>query len=227
MAFRHDESLTFPTLKQHNLPIGRVYMVESGEHKGEVYPSITRVLAAKPKPALEAWKKRVGKAEAARVSQRATVQGGNVHRVVECYLNNRALPAYGPNVAELWKQLKPWLDQNITKVYAQEQDLCSHKLKVAGRTDILAEVLGRRAVVDVKTSLREKREEWVEDYLLQATFYSLAAYEATQVPFKRIVIPIVHPTGLQVFEASPMDYASTLVKRINEFYESYEKGLDF
>ena len=219
MVFNHDDSLKFPQLKQHNSSLGRVYIVESGQFKGEVYPSITRVLAAAPKPGLDAWKKRVGKVEAARVSQRATTQGGNVHHLVECYLNNQELPTFGPNVAELWGYLKPWLDANITTVYAQEQNVLSRKLKVAGRADILAMVLTRRAVVDIKTSAREKTIDWIEDYLLQTTFYSLATYESTGVPFKHIVIPIVNPNGLQVFEVSPADYYGKLAKRIDEFYE--------
>src|ERR1035437_166794 len=98
MPFVHDSSLNFPSLKQHNLSVGRVYLVENGPQAGQVYPSITRILAAKPKPGLEAWKKRVGPKEAARVSARASAQGGNVHKLSECYLGNETLPQYGPNV---------------------------------------------------------------------------------------------------------------------------------
>lgn len=225
MAFRHDDSLKFPKLKQHNLSIGRVYKVEEGMDLGKVYPSITRVLGAKDKPALEAWKARVGAKEAARISQRATTQGSNVHRLAELFLENQELPARSPAVQERWDHVWPWLEENVTKVYAQEQDVYSPRLKVAGRMDLFADVKGRRAVVDLKTAAREKLEEWVQDYFLQASFYSLAIYELTRVPVKLIVLPIVNPNGLQVFEASPADYYKELKDRVDEFYETYEKVL--
>ena len=138
---------------------------------------------------------------------------------------NEELPEYGANVKELWQYLRPWLDKNITKVYAQEQDVYSKRLKVAGRMDLLAEVLGKCAVVDIKTSAKPKIDAWVQDYFLQCTFYSLAVYELTGVQFKSIVLPIVNPTGLQVFESSPAKHFDALVARIDEFYESYEPAV--
>lgn len=223
--FAHDLSLRFPKLKQHNSSLGRVYLVEDGPEKGEVFPSITRVLAAKPKPGLEAWKKRVGPKEAARVSQRATIRGANVHKLAEHFLKNETPPEHSTSVQELWQHLGPWLAENITKVYTQEQDVYSRRLKVAGRLDLLADVRGRRAVVDIKTAGSEKLQEWVEDYFLQAAFYSLAVYELTGTPIKLIVLPIVHPGGVQLFEASPADYWHELKERIDEFYEVYQNGL--
>lgn len=222
MAFRHDDSLIFPKLKQRNSSVGRVYLVEEGKHLGDVYPSITRILAAKEKPGLTAWRKRVGAKEAARVSQVATAQGGNVHRLSECYLGNEELPAFGPNVQEMWQHLQPWLAENVTKVYAQEQDVFSHTLEVAGRMDLLAEYRGENAVVDIKTAAREKLLEWVQDYFLQTTFYSLAVYELTGVRFKKLVLPIVNPSGMQVFESTPGKHIDELFSRINEFYETYD-----
>ncbi len=219
-VFQH-EPLTFPRLKQHNLDIGRVYRVESGSHTGNVYPSITRALGAKPKPALEAWKKRVGKEEAQRVSARATVQGSSLHRLSECYLGNVDLPAFTPNVAELWQFMRPWLASNITKVYAQEQDVYSPRLEIAGRLDLLAEYEGEPAVVDIKTAKAEKREDWVSDYFLQASFYCCAVFELTGLKVKRFVIPIVHPEGLQIFEGRAMDFLPALQKRITEYYALY------
>lgn len=222
MAFSHDDSLKFPKLKQHNSSIGRVYSVEDGKHKGKVYPSITRVLSAKEKPALEAWKKRVGAKEAARITQVARVQGGNVHKLLECYLENEPLPEASPNVAELWGKVHPWFDAHITRVRAQEQDVFSHKLRVAGRMDLLADVDMDLAVVDLKTAKQEKLEAWVQDYFLQCTFYAVSVYELTgQLP-KKIILPVVSPYGLQLFESTPAKHFAELQRRIDEFYLTYE-----
>lgn len=222
MKFKHNADLMFPRLKQVNSSVGRVYLIESGAHTGDVYPSITRILGAKPKPALEAWEKRVGKAEAARVRQTATVQGAGVHKLAECYLGNELLPDATPNVKELWRSLHPWLDEHITTVFAQEQDIYSHKLKVAGRMDLLAEVDHELAVVDIKTSKSEKKEDWIADYFLQATFYAVALYETMRLLPNHIYLPIVSPYGLQVFHSTPAQHFAELRSRIAEFYLTYE-----
>jgi hypothetical protein len=223
MPFIHDETaFEFQRLKQVNLPTGRFYTVESGPYAGESYPSITRVLAKKEKPQLEAWKVRVGPDEAAGVSARATVQGSAVHKLTECYLSNQGLPRYMPNVAELWGHLRPWLDKHVTKVYSQEQDIFSAKLGVAGRMDLLIEYDNEfLTIADVKTSSRLKLEEYVHDYFLQGTFYSVAVYEQTGTLPKKIVLPVTSPQDLQVFETTPMQHFKELAERIEEFYESY------
>jgi hypothetical protein len=221
MPFLHDSSFHFPRLKQVSLPTGRVYQVESGEYVGEVYPSITRVLGSKKKPELEQWKRRVGAAEAARVSARATAQGSSLHKLNECYLGNVELPKHMPHVSELWAILRPWLDTNVTTVFAQEADVFSAKLGVAGRMDLLILYRDMLAIADLKSAARLKKEEWIRDYYLQGTFYAYAVYERTGRAPRRIVIPVVSPDGLQVFECSPREHFDELVERVTTFYSEY------
>lgn len=226
-VFPHAEhTFTFPKLRQINLESGRVYKVESGDQAGVVLPSITRILAYREKPELTAWKKRVGKEEAARVSARATIQGSNLHSLAEAYLKNEPLPNYSPNVAELWQHLRTWLNNNISCVYGQEIDVCSFKLGGAGRFDLLAAVQDVLAVVDLKSSKKPKKAEWIEDYYLQGTFYACAIFELTGKPIKKIVFPIVSPEGVQEFETSPGAHFGALRERIAEFYAQYDSNLD-
>ncbi len=220
--FIHDESLKFPKLRQVNLKTGRCYIAEEGENKGKVLPSITRVLGKKAKPQLDAWKVRVGAMEAARVSAIATARGSSLHKVMECHLNNEGLPRFSPNVGELWQYLHKWLDKNITTVYAQEQDVASFKLGLAGRLDLLAGLSDDTiAIVDAKSSLRPKRTEWMSDYYCQGSYYALAVYENTHRVVKRVIFPIVNPAGIQVFETTPAKHYDELIERVNEFYETY------
>ena len=221
MFFRH-EPVIFPRLKQHNLSVGRVYKVETGKDTGAVLPSITRILSAKPKPHLEAWRERVGRAEAAKITARAGARGSNLHKLGECYLGNHDLPPITPIVGELWQHLHPWLTEHITCVVAQEQDLYSTKLKVAGRMDLLAEVDNALAVVDLKQANQPKKREWIEDYFLQTTFYACAVYELTGLKVKKLVLPITNPTGIQIFEEKPTTYLPMLIERISEFYQYYD-----
>lgn len=223
MPFVHDDSIELPRLVQKNLPSGRVYMVESGEHTGSVYPSITRVLGAKPKPGLERWKKRVGHAKAAGIANAAAARGTSLHLIAESYLENKPLPTFNLSVAELWRYLRPWIDTHVTKVYGQETSVYSNTLAVAGRFDLLAEIDGQDlAIIDFKQSNRLKTEERVsESYYLQGTFYSCGIYELTGQKATRIIVPVVSPEGLQVFETRPSRHLPDLIARITDYYENY------
>jgi hypothetical protein len=219
------EPFEFPRLKQVNKPTGRVYEVASGPDAGASYPSITRVLGAKPKPQLEAWKRRVGKVEAEKISKEATDKGHLLHTLAEVYLANHddavtdALNQCPDIVRTLWDALRPWLDTQIKAVHRQETDVYSTLLKVAGRFDLLATLVdGTLAVIDFKNSKRPKREEYVQDYYLQGTFYSLAVYERTGHMAKRIIVPVVSPEGLQIFETTPAEHFVALRERIAEYY---------
>lgn len=223
MAFRHDTSLVFPAMKQVNLDTGRVYVVQEGPYTGKWFPSITRVIRATPKPELEAWKKRVGPEEAERARQKGANRGNPLHNIAEAYLKNEPLPPVSHIVREEWVRLKAWIDQHITCVYKQEQDVFSGRLGVAGRLDLLAAVDGEIAVVDFKNARRAKEEAWIQDYLVQGTFYTLAVYECTGVPVRRITVPILNPDGMQIFDVLPKNYFDKLMKYIDFFYASYEK----
>jgi hypothetical protein len=221
MPFLYDESLAlkFPRLKQVNLESGRVYVAEDGAHAGDVLPSITRVLAAKPKPQLEAWKVRKGPEEAELIRARASNRGNGLHHVSECYLGNLSMPKVWPHVAELWRFLQPWLTEHVTKVYGQEQNLCSFVLGVGGRTDLIADVDGVFSIVDFKQADKPKKDETVQDYYLQGTFYACAVYEHTRRLPKQIVLPVASPEGLQMFVTDPNQHLAELRGRIAEFWQ--------
>lgn len=226
MPFVHDESIQTPECDQINLDSGRVYRVKTGPDKGMVFPSVTRMLKAKSQAGLEKWRKRVGAAEANKISARATLQGTALHSLCERYIANLDLPPIQPNVQVLWNHVRPWLALNITRVYKQEADLYSKKLGVAGRTDLLADVGTDLCVVDFKSANQEKKKEWIEDYFIQGTFYVAALFEMTGFKAKRIVLPIIHPDGLQLEEAKPMQYFDLLMDRVKLFYATFDLEAD-
>jgi hypothetical protein len=217
--FHHHAKLRLPRLEQRNLASGRVYAVMGTDL---VYPSITRVLGAKPKPYLAAWKERVGEAEAHRISTTAAGRGTKLHTLAEQYLGNDTLNPVEPHVMELWQHLRPWLDAHITGVYAQEVDLYSDHLMVAGRTDLIADVEGVPSVVDFKQANKPKKASQITDYYLQGTFYALALYERTGMICKQVVFPVSSPEGIQVFIVKPADHYDALVSRITEFYAALD-----
>lgn len=222
MSFTQDTSLTFPVVKQVNLTTGRVYHVPALD---VVLPSITRVLGAKPKPGLIAWRQRVGRDEAARVSAAATRKGTALHGISEAYLRNQELPSIDLLTQELWQYLRPWLSTQVSRVYAQEQAVYSLRLGASGSFDLLADVDGVFSVVDFKSSARPKQPEWIEDYFIQGTFYACAVYELTGTAPKQLVFPIVNPTGLQVFISEPAKHFDALRERIEYFYDTLDTPL--
>lgn len=217
------EPLTFPKLKQVNADAGRHYAVLEGEDIGAAYPSVTTMLKARPKPQLEAWKKRVGAKEAARVSTRSTSIGSSLHALAECYLQNdhttvqESLKTTRPEVKDYWHLIRPWLDEHIEIVHAQEQDVYSRRLQVAGRFDLLATVNGRLTVIDFKTALRYKPRKFIEDYELQVTFYSIAVTERLRRTCQHASIPILSDDGLQVFDVYTPNCYAALKDRVKEY----------
>lgn len=223
--FLHDDSIALPRMVQRNLPSGRVYTVED---TGEVFPSITRVLGGtKDMERIDAWRERVGETKAEGIKRNAAIKGTALHTQAELYLENKPLKPLMPNVAELWSKLRPWIDKNVRKVYKQEANVFSRKLCVAGRFDLLADNADDELVViDFKNSRTAKKDEYIVDYKLQGTFYSLAVYELTGRKVKRVHIPIVNPnTPIQVYTYRPLEYLDGLLERINQFYSDFETSL--
>ena len=58
---------------------------------GAAYPSITTVLSILKENELFEWRRRVGEAEANRISSYASKRGTAVHSIIEDYLNNETI----------------------------------------------------------------------------------------------------------------------------------------
>jgi genome maintenance exonuclease 1 len=158
---------------------------------GQLYPSVTTVLGSLSKDGIKQWEQRVGIEEANRIRTRATTHGTAVHGLAEEYLLGRPVPLAScvPTVASAFRALVPLLEP-VDTVYGIETPLFSHRLKTAGRTDLLCSYNGLGTVLDFKTSRTEKKEEYIENYFIQATAYALMAYEMYNVRLRQIVILI-------------------------------------
>ena len=126
-----------------------------------------------------------------------------------------------PDVLSSFYEFKTLLN-NINNLHFLEAPLYSDKLKVAGRVDSIAEYNGELSVIDFKTSRKEKREEWIEDYFIQTTFYSLCYAELTGLIPKNIVILISVEDGEnQEFIRSPKEYIPKTIRKIKDYYKFY------
>ena len=190
--------------------------------EGNSYPSITTILSSKGNPAIEAWKKRVGEEEAERISRVARTIGNALHDNSEKYLKNEMTKDDFSNLSNMdkwmFKSFRNLLDR-IDNVIALETALYSDNLKIAGRVDCIAEFDGVPAIIDFKNAKKPKKEEWIEDYFLQATFYSYAFYERTGRLIENIrILVCVRDGQIQVFEKNVKDYVKKLDNRVKEYY---------
>jgi len=186
---------------------------------GTKLPSVTTVLGAMKKDAIMAWRKRVGEAEANRISKKATGRGTNVHSLCEKYLNNESLGEMMPDAQEMFLSLKPLLNR-INNIHYQEQALWSTQLEMAGRVDCIGEFDGQLSVIDFKTSKRVKSKVQIEDYFWQTSAYALMYEELIGQPINNLVIIMaVEDDQPLLFQEKTEHHIDGLVKAI-QFYKN-------
>lgn len=198
---------------------------------GALYPSVTTVLSAmKDQTFLIEWRKRVGLAEANRISKRATDRGTEMHQICEDYLRNKEnyIGKSMPIAVELFKNIKPVIDENIEIVYGNEMALFSHELKTAGRTDVFCRFQGVNTIADFKTASKNKKEGWIEDYFIQSTVYAIMIEEMYKdikplhIPQLAIIVAVEGGESKhQLFVKKTADYrqkARDLFARYHELY---------
>ena len=172
-------------LKTENVDGKRHYVTPDGNK----YISITTLLSNLSKAGIQKWRERVGAEEANRISTTASRQGTGVHSICESYIKNEDgfLDGRMPNEVEMFQSIESLLDC-IDDVHCVEGALYSDELKLAGRTDLIAEFDNQLAVIDYKTSRKIKTWEMCHSYFMQGAFYAMAYEERTGIPINNIVI---------------------------------------
>jgi len=191
--------------------------------EGNKYPSITTVLSGRAKEGINAWRERVGEAAANRIMRAASSRGTAVHELAENYLNNEELKNQEVLPLFMFTQLKSELD-NINNIVMQEGGLYSDKWGIAGRVDCIADYDGKLTVIDFKTSTKEKKEAWIENYFIQCTAYCEMYEERYGQAIDQIAILIVCEDGtVQTFVKDKKDYVPLLQPAIDEFWTEQDR----
>ena len=225
MIFNHIElpQLQFDLVSE-TTEIGRKYVLPDGRK----YDSVTTILShAKDKTFLNEWRARIGEEEANRIVRRSTSRGTKLHEACEKYLKNELsdmkIKTLMPDVKDFFLQLKPLIDKNVGVVYGTEQALFSDRLKIAGRTDCIAEWSNKISIVDYKNSIKEKREDWIQDYFIQCTAYANLFEDLTGLPIEQIVVLIANEEGTpQVFVREKSKYQPQFEKLVEDYRKSLE-----
>ena len=186
------------------------------------YPSVTSITSFKNAAFFKDWRKKIGEDEANRITARATLRGTAFHSIAEDYINGELdLEKYlenNPLSVRMFQSAKDTLNR-IDNIHCLESFLYSHYLGLAGRVDCIAEFDGELAVIDFKTSTKEKKEEHIENYFVQETAYAAMFLERTGIEVKKIVTLIATEEGsIQVFQKHNLDdYLQLLKSYIEEF----------
>ena len=193
------------------------------------YPSVTSVTSFKNAQFFKKWRTRIGENEANRITARATQRGTAFHAISEDYFKGELnLDKYlenNPLSVRMFQSAKSTLDR-INNIHCLETFLYSHYLGLAGRVDCIAEFDGELAVIDFKTSTKEKKEDYIEHYFVQETAYAAMFLERSGLKVKKIVTLIATEEGtVQVFQKYNLnDYLQLLKSYKEEFYALQSKG---
>lgn len=188
------------------------------EFGGIKYPGITTVLGKTAnKSSLENWKN--SEPNHQYISKEAMDIGTQTHKLIEDYLNNSPTTEIMDLLSTAhFDRLKIFLNK-IDMIMGLEVFLYSKKLGIAGTSDCVAEYNGNLSIIDYKTKRSNQRENYLNDYYLQSTAYSIMWEEMTGIPINQIVILVSSRKGqLEEFIKNPKDYQSELYQRIEQYH---------
>lgn len=209
--------LKLPQLKRETIDGVRYYFVPEDNELLKLV-SITSVTSHKNRQFFADWRKKIGEAEADKITRQATSRGTDMHTLTEHHLKNEELPKVQPLSEFLFKIAKPDLNR-INNIHALEGSMYSKVLGIAGTVDCIAEFDGELAIIDFKTSKKPKPVEWIEHYFVQCMAYGCMLYELTGLQVKKLVIIMACENGECVVyeEYDKSKYIKLLMEYTREF----------
>lgn len=213
----------YPNLKRIQTKKGRQYT----DGKGDPVPSVTTILGdTGDKTALIAWRKRVGEAEATRISTESAGLGTKVHNSLEKFILQEDYEIKGNNhISVMAKNMvNEMIDKGLSKVdklYGVEVGLIAEGL-YAGTADGIGMHEGEEAIIDFKTAKKIKKREWIEDYFLQGCAYALAHNEMFESNINKVVILMVDREGkfaeFTIKDDEFSEYCNKWSDRLTDYY---------
>lgn len=176
-------------LDQLNTEHGRYYRVPK---TGEIFPSVTTILASLPHPELDAWRDAVGHEKADQIAARAAATGTRLHAYCEDYLKGKR-----PKLDAFDRQAFMGIEKhlNLIKPYVIETRMYSRRLRSAGTVDCFGKYDGTLAIIDFKTTRRDKMSGEYDSYWMQTACYAAMVYEHTGVSVNDLILIFQNTSG--------------------------------
>jgi ATP-dependent exoDNAse (exonuclease V) beta subunit len=192
-------------------------------------PSVTTILdKTADKTALIEWRKRVGDAEAARISRESAGLGTKVHDAVEKFIKGQDWAITGNNMINVMaSKMAHVMIENlepVDEVWGSEVGLIAEGI-YAGTTDAVGVYNGVPSIIDFKTAKKIKKREWIEDYFLQGAAYALAHNEMFQTSIQQVAILMIDRDArfksFVIRDDEFVKYAMMWEQRILEYYRRH------
>lgn len=204
----------FPKLVQKNESGGRIYLTPTGEK----YPSVTAVTGLGSEVYIKEWRDRVGHDEADAITRRASTRGTRIHTLCEDYILGKELDVSIFD-KEIFNSMLPHFDK-VGDIHCLETRLYSHKLRVGGTVDLIADFDDELSVIDWKTSGRVKDIDEIGGYFMQAAAYSQCFLELTGINIDKLVIVMgIDNNPAKVFIEDKTEWLKKFKSKRLEFYK--------
>ena len=199
----------------------------------EKLPSVTTILKAtepdEKRESLQAWRDRVGEAEATPIVDTPRARGTAMHKILEKYIIEEGyldLTNVGKEAHNMAMQVIQNGLSNVTEFYGSECTLYYPGL-YAGQTDLIATHKGDMAVIDFKQTNKPKKREWIEDYCLQLAAYGMAHDFIYKTAITKAVIMMCSKDNFyQEFVIAGEEYRKykhQWLERVNKYYEQIQR----
>ena len=147
----------------------------------EKLPSVTSILdvtkSDEDKAALANWRERTGYKEAEAITKAASSRGSQMHNYLESYLLGRENLSFFDDNEQYKLMAKEIIDHGLKnrleEIWGVECVL-HYPERYAGTADCVGVYDGQPSIIDFKNSLKPKKFEYIDTWLLQTAAYSLA-----------------------------------------------------
>lgn len=166
----------------------RLYVIS----EDDVVSSVTTILSDTGDPShLEAWRARIGRSEAQRITTESAGLGTLVHKHIENHLTGKDRPRGNNHIRQMATAMADQIIEkglpHIDKLWGVEATVYAKGL-YAGTADIIGIYKGQPTIIDIKTARKIKKEEWIEEYKMQISAYALAHNEMFGTNIEQAVI---------------------------------------
>jgi genome maintenance exonuclease 1 len=221
----------YQKLTRKTLDGERLYTCPDGNQVASVTTILSATKPEKDKQALNNWKKRVGKDNAAKITRNSSSRGTRMHSFLENYVKDNSMGDAGTNPfsVESYNMASHVIAESLNKTvefYGTEVSLYYPELW-AGTTDVVANYQGELTIVDFKQSDKPKKTEWVEDYKMQLAGYIISHDKVYETNIKQGIIMMCTPKlEFQQWVISGKVLEEYKEKWWDRVYQYYEKRLN-
>lgn len=205
----YTEKYNYPKVERESTSeAGRVYFIElNGVRHDPVY-SVTTILSkvSDKKEIIKEWKKRIGHKEAQAILDKSVNFGNTMHDILYHQIVGTVdyEKLFKPNfiykvASDMARKIWDVGLCDVDEIWGAEVPLFVPEC-YAGRTDLVGCYKGIPSIIDFKNSYKEKKEEFMEDYFIQAAAYAVAHDFLFDTDIKQCVIFIANSSDITAKE---------------------------